>query len=65
MRKNNAKASKNGLKRHQKNINRKKRAKELRDFNNLVAYYKWMAEMRKQQQQQLAALNVEKAEAAS
>jgi len=48
--------SKRGLKRHNKNVSRKKRTKQLRDFNNLVGYYKWVDMMKKQQQEQLPEL---------
>jgi len=62
MRKNNKAHAQRGHKRHMKNVARKRRATELLKFNNLVAYYKWMDAMKKQQAEQIAALNVKPAE---
>lgn len=55
MKKNNVAHSQRGLNRHNKNVSRKKRANELKKFNNLVGYYKWMNQMRELQKQQLPA----------
>jgi hypothetical protein len=65
MKKSNVAHSQRGLKRHQKNISRKKRSNELKNFNNLVAYFKYMQAMQEKQSEQLAALNVEKVEASA
>jgi len=56
MKKNNKAASQRGLKRHMKNVSRKERSKSLKDFNNLVAYFKWIEAMRKQQKAQVEAI---------
>jgi len=56
MKKNNKAVSQRGLKRHMKNVSRKRRADELKKFNNLVAYFKWVQAMREQQQKQVEAI---------
>jgi len=56
MRKTATEASKRGLKRHMKNVKRGKRTKALNDFNTLVAYFKWVDKMRKQQNEMKPAL---------
>ena len=62
MRKNNKAHAQRGHERHMKNVARKKRALELKKFNYLVGYYKWMDAMKKQQADQIAALGIEKVE---
>lgn len=62
MKKNNKAHAQRGHDRHMKNVARKRRATELKKFNNLVAYFKWMADMKKQQKDQMAQLNVQPAE---
>jgi hypothetical protein len=56
MRKSNKLHSQRGLKRHLKNVRRKERTNSLKDFNNLVAYFKWVQDMRKQQEAMKPAL---------
>jgi len=51
MKKNNKAHAERGHNRHMKNVARKRRATELKKFNNLVAYFKWMDAMKKQQQE--------------
>ena len=58
MRKNNKQVAQRGNKRHMKNVQRKRRAVELKKFNNLVGYFKYMQEMQKKQQEQISALNL-------
>jgi hypothetical protein len=62
MKKNNKAHAQRGHDRHMKNVARKRRATELKKFNNLVAYFKWMDDMKKQQKDQMAQLNVQPAE---
>ena len=62
MKKNNKAHAERGHKRHMKNVARKRRVEELNKFNNLVAYFKWVDAMKKQQEEQIAALNVQPAE---
>jgi hypothetical protein len=58
MKKSNKKHSQNGLKRHMKNVGRKRRSVELKNFNNLVAYFKYMQDMQRKQKEYAETLNV-------
>jgi hypothetical protein len=58
MKKNNKEISQRGLKRDMKNKARKKRSAELKNFNNLVATFKFMDAYRENMRKQQEELNI-------